>query len=249
MPTASWLGQRVNLREVRARAAVRPRIGPYAIMDSLSPARARLWSAHQASPRPIPTGLRPTGRNTNSLPVTLEGSCLKRMPAAWLSFVSCYPTWMEALILIPTAFVTAFTPHSAPKPHLISILQDDLGWYDSGVHNPAAVAWSGNITNLAHEEGVILSYHYSHWHCSPSRRSFLTGRLPIHHGEQLSANKDDDIDLRMTWISEKLAAVGYMAHWFGKATTCPRPAAAAAAGPATRPAAASSLGHRPQPQP
>jgi hypothetical protein len=27
VPTASWLGQRVNLREVRARAAVRARIG------------------------------------------------------------------------------------------------------------------------------------------------------------------------------------------------------------------------------
>ena len=44
MPTASWLGQRVILREVRAHAAVRARVGPYAILDSLSPARARLQS-------------------------------------------------------------------------------------------------------------------------------------------------------------------------------------------------------------
>ena len=44
VPTASWLGQRVNLREVKARAAVRARIGPYEILDSLSPARARLQS-------------------------------------------------------------------------------------------------------------------------------------------------------------------------------------------------------------
>ena len=103
----------------------------------------------------------------------------------------------------------------APKPHLISILQDDLGWYDSGVHNAEAAAWSGNITGLA-KEGVVLKYHYSHWHCSPSRRSFLTGRLPIHHGEQLSSNAGDDVDLRMTWISEKLASAGYDCHWFGK---------------------------------
>lgn len=67
--------------------------------------------------------------------------------------------------------------------------------------------------------GCAGRYHYTHWHCSPTRRSFLTGRLPVHHGEQLSPNADDDIDLRMTWISEKLAGVGYTAHWFGKMHT------------------------------
>ena len=50
MPTASWLGQRVNLREVRARAAVRARLGVYAgpcmyaRLYSVSPARTRLQS-------------------------------------------------------------------------------------------------------------------------------------------------------------------------------------------------------------
>lgn len=62
----------------------------------------------------------------------------------------------------------------------------------------------------------MLSNHYAHWHCSPSRRSFLTGRLPVHHGEQLSPDDDDDIDLRMSWVSDKLAEAGYEAHWFGK---------------------------------
>ena len=101
------------------------------------------------------------------------------------------------------------------KPHLISILQDDLGYYDSGVHNDAAANWTTNITRLA-KSGIVLTNHYSHWHCSPSRRSFLTGRLPIHHGEQLSGDTTDDIDLRMTWISQKLQSVGYSAHMFGK---------------------------------
>ena len=100
-------------------------------------------------------------------------------------------------------------------PHILSILQDDLGWHDSGINNPDAAAWSPNITQMA-KSGIVLNRHYTHWHCSPSRRSFLTGRLPIHHGEQLSGDGGDDIDLRMAWISEKLLSAGYTCHMFGK---------------------------------
>lgn len=105
------------------------------------------------------------------------------------------------------------------KPHIISILQDDLGYFDTGIYgNLIAEAWSPNITRLA-KNGIALTAHYAHWHCSPSRRSFLTGRLPIHHGEGLSDTSpddrqlSDDIDLRQTWISEKLASAGYATHF------------------------------------
>ena len=118
---------------------------------------------------------------------------------------------MKSIVL----FICLLSSTLAIRPHIISILQDDLGFYDSGIHNPTAKLWTRNITQLA-ETGVILNYHYSHWHCSPSRRSFITGRLPIHHGEQLSSNDSDDIDLRMTWISDKLTKQGYQTHWFGK---------------------------------
>merc|ERR1719253_695967 len=53
------------------------------------------------------------------------------------------------------------------------------------------------------KEGIVLTHHYTHWHCSPTRRSFLTGRLPIHHGEKLSSISDE-IDLRWTTIAQKL---------------------------------------------
>ena len=44
---------------------------------------------------------------------------------------------------------------AAPRPHIISIFQDDLGHYDSGIHNPTAAAWTRNITDLA-REGIVL---------------------------------------------------------------------------------------------
>jgi hypothetical protein len=40
-------------------------------------------------------------------------------------------------------------------------------------------------------------------------RSFLTGRLPVHHGEMLSSDHSDDLDLRWTLISQKLEPAGY----------------------------------------
>eukprot|EP00040_Diaphanoeca_grandis_P018827 m.99054 g.99054 ORF g.99054 m.99054 type:complete len:628 (+) comp27128_c0_seq1:456-2339(+) len=106
----------------------------------------------------------------------------------------------------------------APRPHLVFVLQDDLGFDDIGFNNPESVPYSQAITQLA-TEGMILTNHYVHWHCSPTRRSFLTGRLPIHHGEMLSATDTDDIDLRWNILSQKLIPAGYRCLWYGKGHT------------------------------
>lgn len=104
------------------------------------------------------------------------------------------------------------------KPHLVFILQDDLGRFDVGFNNPNVSEYSGNITEIA-SQGIKLTSHYVHWHCSPTRRSFLTGRLPVHHGELLSGLSTDDIDLRWNILSQKLKTAGYTNYWFGKGHT------------------------------
>ena len=113
----------------------------------------------------------------------------------------------------------------APRPHILFILQDDLGHYNVAFNanrtdEPSADVShvSPHLTALA-REGIILDRHYVHWHCSPSRRSFLTGRLPLHHGEELSSIASDDIDLRWRTIGQKLQSVGYESHWYGKGHT------------------------------
>ena len=107
---------------------------------------------------------------------------------------------------------------TAPRPHFLFILQDDLGFDDVGFNNPESAPFSPAITRLA-AEGIALTNHYVHWHCSPTRRSFLTGRLPIHHSEQLSGDQNDDMDLRWNLISQKLALAGYVSYWYGKGHT------------------------------
>jgi len=115
----------------------------------------------------------------------------------------------------------AISVHAASKPHLIFMLADDLGWYDTAItgdQSAEARHATRNLVQLAND-GMRLSNHYVHWHCSPTRRSFLTGRSPLHHGEHLSGVTEDYIDLRWTWISEKLKSAGYATHWYGKGHT------------------------------
>ena len=60
------------------------------------------------------------------------------------------------------------------RPHLFFFLQDDLGSDDVTFYNGNQVNAdvTGNITAAA-REGIILRRLYVHWHCSPTRRTFL----------------------------------------------------------------------------
>ena len=62
-----------------------------------------------------------------------------------------------SIVGFSSAGSTSRGSRAAPRPHIISIFQDDLGYYDSGIHNPAAAAWTQNITDLA-KEGIVLEY-------------------------------------------------------------------------------------------
>ena len=108
------------------------------------------------------------------------------------------------------------------SPNIVFILGDDVGRYDLGfTGNKRTARVTRGLSSLALKEGVILANHYTHWHCSPTRRSLLTGRLPLHHGDQLSEPDEDGIDLRWTWISEKLKQgnPNYRAYYVGKGHT------------------------------
>ena len=116
-----------------------------------------------------------------------------------------------AALALLFAAATAAAPQ---KPNLIMFLQDDLGHNDVGFNGNTGGRGeaTSNITALA-RDGIVLAHHYTHWHCSPTRRSFLSGRLPVHHHEQLSNVATDDIDLRYSWISKKLESAGYTNYW------------------------------------
>ena len=129
------------------------------------------------------------------------------------------------LAALMTSLMAATATTNATRPHIVFFLQDDLGHHNVAFNAdrtdlPSAdvAAVSGHISTLA-RQGIILDRHYTHWHCSPTRRSLLTGRTPLHHTELLSSIDSDDIDLRWTTLGQKLTSVGYTSYWFGKGHT------------------------------
>ena len=107
---------------------------------------------------------------------------------------------------------------ATPRPHLVFVMCDDLGWNDIGFHDPRVL--SPTLDRLA-AEGVVLEQHYVFRYCSPTRGSFLSGRLP-HHDHQSNPGGESAFgpDTRMTLLPAKLAAVGYRTAMRGSAS-CP----------------------------
>eukprot|EP01063_Lacrimia_lanifica_P020895 TRINITY_DN2816_c0_g2_i7.p1 TRINITY_DN2816_c0_g2~~TRINITY_DN2816_c0_g2_i7.p1 ORF type:complete len:486 (+),score=177.36 TRINITY_DN2816_c0_g2_i7:55-1512(+) len=112
--------------------------------------------------------------------------------------------------VLAAAAVTA----AAPAPHVVFFLADDFGHYDSTVWNPDAP--TPTLGKLA-AEGIKLDRHYVYQFCSPTRSSFVSGRLPIHvNTENHPSSEAGGVDLRMQTVADKLKSAGYATHQVGK---------------------------------
>jgi arylsulfatase A-like enzyme len=74
----------------------------------------------------------------------------------------------------------------APKPNILFILADDLGWGDVGFHHGNVP--TPNLDRLA-KEGVELTQHYVFPVCSPTRAAFLSGRYASRFGVTAPQNQ------------------------------------------------------------
>lgn len=70
-----------------------------------------------------------------------------------------------------------------PKPNIIYILADDLGWKDAGFQGSDIK--TPNLDQLANG-GVRLQQFYAQPMCTPSRAALMTGRYPHRYGLQLA---------------------------------------------------------------
>ena len=113
------------------------------------------------------------------------------------------------------------------KPHIVFVMVDDWGWANVGYHRDPSTkeVVTPTFDSLA-KQGLELDQHYAYQFCSPSRSSFLTGRLPIHVNDKNEVlwtyNPDDPVSgfagipRNMTGIATRLKEAGYASHMVGK---------------------------------
>jgi len=109
---------------------------------------------------------------------------------------------------------------SAPRPHIVFILADDLGWNGVGYNGKGSTGKVKTPTiNQLSKDGVRLDAYYAAAYCAPSRFALLTGRAPW-KSESGSANFRADIPTgtnpKYVMLPKALQAAGYSTHLVGK---------------------------------
>ena len=99
----------------------------------------------------------------------------------------------------------------APRPNLIVILADDLGYGDLGVQGSRAIA-TPQMDRLARNGMRFTQFYASAPVCSPSRAGLLTGRYPLRSGIITALQAAGDslprrLTLRAAMALAKLGAV------------------------------------------
>jgi arylsulfatase I/J len=108
----------------------------------------------------------------------------------------------------------------ASPPHILHVIVDDFGWANTNYHrevsDPEIV--TPNLDALV-KEGILTMRHYVHPECTPSRTSFITGRLPMHSGQPGLCSPTSTTcgaPYKMGAIAEKLRSGGMVTHQVGK---------------------------------
>lgn len=131
------------------------------------------------------------------------------MRLRWTSF----GLWLSSLTALGGGSVTA---EEAPRPNIVVILADDLGWGDVGWHGSEIK--TPNLDGLA-ASGAKLEQFYVQPVCSPTRAAFVTGRYPMRHGLQVGVVRpwaQYGLPLEERTLPQALKEAGYETAISGK---------------------------------
>ncbi|QDU86692.1 Arylsulfatase precursor [Pirellulimonas nuda] len=129
---------------------------------------------------------------------------------------------LAALLVAPAAKLHAADPPAAkPKPNIVFIYADDLGWGDLSCHGNTWLE-TPVLDRLASEGIDFQQFNVLSPVCSPSRVAAMTGRFParfgINHvfGTKRGPEMPDWLDGKAPTIPRYLKAAGYRTGHFGK---------------------------------
>src|SRR5215468_1942710 len=99
------------------------------------------------------------------------------MDSARLAFALVLAVVVSGLLSVPRSAAA----QGAPRPHIVYIVADDLGWKDVGFHGSDIK--TPHLDSLA-QAGARLEQFYAQPMCTPSRAALMTGRYPHRYGLQ-----------------------------------------------------------------
>lgn len=128
-------------------------------------------------------------------------------------------TLLATLLLAPLAALDA-EPLPAPKPNVLLIYIDNVGYGDLGCYGNAEVK-TPRMDALAREGVRCTDFYLSTSSCTPSRGAILTGRYPMRNGlsHQLESYENwtgIGLPQRERIIPQYLKQTGYATACFGK---------------------------------
>jgi arylsulfatase B len=123
--------------------------------------------------------------------------------------------------LVVTLLCSVWTTASAPRPNIVVLLADDLGYGELGCQGNPEIP-TPHIDSIA-ARGVRCTQAYvTAPNCSPSRAGLLTGRIPTRFGYEFNpigaGNEDPQTGLPPTerTLAESLHDLGYTTGLIGK---------------------------------
>lgn len=126
------------------------------------------------------------------------------------------------LLILQISFlllVVKLEAKEAPRPNIIVMMADDMGWSDIGCYG--SEIQTPNLDGLA-ENGVRFTQFYNTGRCCPTRASLLTGTYPHQAGigwmmsNQNLPGYKGDLGKNVRTIAEVLKTAGYSTYMAGK---------------------------------
>ena len=124
---------------------------------------------------------------------------------------------VAAILLTIIGVVRHTVNGQTPRPNIVLIVSDDLGYADIGAYGSRDIP-TPNIDRIAREGIRFTDAYVSGPYCSPTRAGLMTGRYPQRFGYEFNPDGSPDYGLPLSepTIADRLKAAGYRTAVFGK---------------------------------